>query len=237
MEYAFNATRLREVMIGRLQAQGVITNLNTTVDSVRSVGAGLAVNLRRLNTETTESYDCDHVFNCTYSLLNELNRNSNLPLIPLKHELAELCLVRVPPALQRVGITVMCGPFFSIMPFPSTDLHSFSHVRYTPHFTWHDNDPSPSGKPLRARSPLSTSTAWTYMQRDAARYVPLLAECQYERSIWEVKTVLPQSETDDSRPILFLPNHGMDGYHCLMGGKIDNIYDVITAIKSTGLHQ
>jgi hypothetical protein len=64
------------------------------------------------------------------------------------------------------------------------------------------------------------------MVRDAARYLPSLAACEYRDSLWEVKTVLPRSENDDSRPILFRPDHGIPNYHVIMGGKIDNVYDV-----------
>jgi hypothetical protein len=68
------------------------------------------------------------------------------------------------------------------------------------------------------------------MLLDARRYMPILEQCKYVKSLWEVKTVLPQSETDDSRPILFKPNYGLPGLHSVMGGKIDNVYDVIQEI-------
>ena len=64
---------------------------------------------------------------------------------------------------------------------------------------------------------------------------PILAKCEYQRSLWEVKTVLPRSEADDSRPILFRPHHGLRGLHCVMGGKIDNVYDVLAAIASQNI--
>lgn len=70
------------------------------------------------------------------------------------------------------------------------------------------------------------------MKKDASRYIPILNECEYIRSLWEVKTVLPRSETDDSRPILCRFNYGLKGFHCIMGGKIDNIYDAIKAIHT-----
>jgi hypothetical protein len=65
------------------------------------------------------------------------------------------------------------------------------------------------------------------MLRDAARYLPIVRESAYRGSLWEVKTVLPASEQDDGRPILFRPNHGLPGLTCILGGKIDNVYDVI----------
>ena len=64
------------------------------------------------------------------------------------------------------------------------------------------------------------------MYNDVVRFIPALKDMKYEESIVEVKTVLVKSEDDDSRPILFKANLGYDGYVCIMGGKLDNIYDV-----------
>ena len=65
------------------------------------------------------------------------------------------------------------------------------------------------------------------MIRDAKRYLPVAGDSTYRQSMWEIKTVLPQSEGDDSRPILYRADHGLPGYACIMGGKLDNIYDVL----------
>jgi len=74
------------------------------------------------------------------------------------------------------------------------------------------------------------ATHYRFMVQDAQRYMPSLAGCRHVDSLWEVKTVLPASEGDDSRPILFKRDHGMKNLVCLMGGKIDNIYDVLHEI-------
>jgi len=150
---------------------------------------------------------------------------SSLPIIPLKHESAEMALVEVPEPLKHLGVTVMCGPFFSLMPFPARDLHTLSHVRYTPHCYWQDTENSylqtreNFGKMVR-------KTNYPYMIRDAARYMPLLKDCCHVDSVWEVKTVLPQSEVDDSRPILFKRDQGLKNLICVLGAKIDNVYDI-----------
>jgi hypothetical protein len=65
------------------------------------------------------------------------------------------------------------------------------------------------------------------MIKDASRFIPLLSESAYVDSMWEIKTLLPRSEVDDSRPILFRRDHGFEGLHCVMGSKIDNVYDMI----------
>lgn len=235
VEYAFDAIKLRDVMIERLADSTVRCVLNASVELVSQHEKGLLVNLFHGVSGEKETLYADHVFNCTYSRLNYVNSNSSIDLIPLKHEMTEMCLVDVPDQLKNLGITVMCGPFFSVMPFPSTGLHSFSHVRYTPHYEWRDGYRSMYEDSQAKFISAQRNSAWRYMQKDAARYIPLLAECNYHSSLWEVKTVLPRSDSDDSRPILFLPHHGLKGFHCIMGGKIDNVYDAIEAIAAQQL--
>ncbi len=46
------------------------------------------------------------------------------------------------------------------------------------------------------------------------------------KSLWEIKTILPQSDANDSRPILFKRDTELPGVISLLGGKIDNIYDL-----------
>ncbi|KAI3593288.1 D amino acid oxidase (DAO) family [Cupriavidus sp. U2] len=65
------------------------------------------------------------------------------------------------------------------------------------------------------------------MIRDTARYVPLVAKSRYVDSLFEVKTVLQKNEADDGRPILFEKHETLPGCYSILGGKIDNIYDVI----------
>ena len=52
-----------------------------------------------------------------------------------------------------------------------------------------------------------------------------------EDSIIEVKTVLSRSMEDDSRPIFFSADHGLANYTCVMGGKLDNVYDVLEELS------
>lgn len=233
VEYAFDATRLRDLMLQRLTAASVQSRLGVRAEKVRRQNDRLVLTLQN-ETSGIEEIEADHVFNCTYSNIDYLLSASGLEPTPLKHEMTEMCIVEVPPEIKSIGLTVMCGPFFSVMPFPALHLHSFSHVRYTPHYEWLDRR-GIDGKPVKLFDPVPQKSAWDHMRKDAARYIPILAECHYQHSLWEVKTVLPRSEVDDSRPILFCPDHGLKGLHSILGGKIDNVYDVVAAIEEHGI--
>ena len=225
-EYAFDSTELRRVMLERVRRAGVEVRLNTSVERVWPRPGGSI-----LVQSTSGELNVGTVVCCTYSQTNSLAAASGLPLIPLKHELAEMALVEVPPILKSLGVTVMDGPFFSCMPFPPRGLHTLSHVRYTPHGHWFDGTNEPHRPAHEVLKDNEKRTAFAHMVRDSARFLPLLAKCEYRDSLWEVKTVLPRSEADDSRPILFRPDHGIPNYHVVMGGKIDNVYDVADEMR------
>ena len=232
-EFAFDAAVLRRIMLERTAAAGVEVCTGTDVLTARQAGkGGLEVEVKQPGGGPCV-LRCRNLYNCTYSRINALNMASGLPAVPLKHEMTEMALVDIPEEIRGMGITVMCGPFFSIMPFPDRGLHTLSHVRYTPHYEWTDaaglrqDDYVDAHKVLHADPRRS---AYPEMMRDAARYMPCLRKMTYRDSLWEVKTVLPASEVDDSRPILFKPDYHLKGYHIITGGKIDNIYDCIQRV-------
>ncbi len=223
-EVAFDASVLRGILRGKLDEAGVETVLDTEIARVRPAPEG------DLLAETAEgrAWSTPMAFNCAYSRINLLLQASGLPLLPLKHELTEMALVELPEPIANTAVTVMDGSFFSVMPYPSLGLHTLSHVRYTPHMNWTDSGEARDGHALlRERLPASN---FAYMVRDAARYLPLLREARHRDSLFEIKTVLTRNETDDGRPILFRQDHGLPGLHVVLGGKIDNIYDIIDSL-------
>lgn len=214
-ECAFNATRLRGRLRDSIAEKGVEIRVSSGVNRVtEAASAPLAVHLE------DETLLAERVFSCTYSETNNLLGRSGLPLLPLKHELTEMAMIRVPAELARLGITVMDGPFFSTMPFPALGLHSLSHVSYTPHEAWLDD----------AAAPVPSSSKGLFMLRDARRYLPLLGKAQQVTSLFTTKTVLRQNETDDGRPILCRRDYVLPGFTIILGAKVDNVYDVLEAL-------
>ncbi len=231
-EYAFDAHVLRDVLIKRVNSRPGIT-INNNEEVYRVLGDRSSIKV-----ETSKGvYFADKVFNCTYAQINNIHRKSGIPLVALKHELTEMCLVKLPKGMENFSITMMDGPFFSIMPFPSRGLHSLSHVRYTPHASWNDDENTPMERwdTYKYFAENGIKSNYKKMYADVIRYIPSLKSMEYVDSIKEVKTVLRKSEGDDSRPILFKPHLGIHNYTCIMGGKVDNIYDAFDEIR--GLYE
>ena len=224
-ECAFDAIRLRDEMLQRLQDARVEVLLGSEACSVRGLDDGrLELTYRRCAELRTETADV--VLNCTFSSLNRILRDSGFGGLSLKHELAELALVEVPEPLREVGITVMCGPFFSLLPFPPRGLHSLSHVRYTPHCSWCEDRSAAYTDPYERFRSLPKRTKFVDMLIASRQYLPAIGDCRYVDSLWEIKTVLPRSEVDDSRPILFRECPELPKLVSVVGGKLDNVYDV-----------
>jgi len=224
-ETAFDAAKLARLMAGRLEEAGIPVFFETEAVAARATGDQTMTMEIIPQGGERRPVRAGWIFNCTYSRLNFLQASAGLPFIPLKHELAEMPLVQPPESLCGLSFTMMCGPFFSLMPFPDRGLCTLSHVRYTPHTSWQERDAA-APDPYDRFARLPKNTSFTYMIHDAARYLPEMRHCEYRDSLWEVKTVLPQSEQDDSRPILFTRHPAAPRLVHIMGGKIDNIYDI-----------
>lgn len=223
-EVAFNAEILKLSLIKKLEENHILVQYNSSVHHIEKIDGTMHIHL-----ENGEEIKCQKIINCSYSNINTILKNSGHQLLPLKHEITELCLVEPPEEIKNLGITIMDGPFFSVMPFPAKRLHSFSHVSYTPHGSWTDQEAYLN--PEEILKNYSKKTNFPRMWRDAIRYCPILKECKYQHSLFEVKTILTQNEVDDGRPILYRQNYHIDDYSVIMGGKIDNIYDILFEIN------
>lgn len=228
-EYAFDATKLAAWAKKELNEAGVEVHLSSRVAAIsRGSTQGLVVSTLHGNGGTV-SLKCRYVFNCTYSGLNQFAGDFPGTHTRMKQEVTEMALLKVPAVLKDIGVTVMDGPFFSMMPFPAKGLHTLSHVRYTPHFSWQDEA---GVDPYKRLEEYDQASRVDRMVRDVGRYLPSVLDASYIDSLFEIKTVLLKNEGDDGRPILFEKHAEIPGCYSVLGGKIDNIYDVLEQLDT-----
>jgi len=220
-ECAFDFSILRKKLRRGLEEAGVELRFGDRVTSAHAQSDGAVAQL-----SGGGEIPCRMIFNATYAGLNLLTSASGSPVVSLKHELAEMALIELPDELKGLSVTMMCGPFFSFMPYPARGLTTLSHVRYTPHAQWLENARDGTSDPYRRFDALTKESHQELMLADGSRYLPSLRGATYRESIWAVKTLLPQTETDDGRPILFQQDPLLPAVVHVMGGKIDNIFDV-----------
>jgi hypothetical protein len=218
-------------MASELRAAGVELQLATAARAVR-LDERIGVDLESTAGERTVA--AEWLFNCTYAGLNGI-AGLGRSAARLKFEITEMVLVAMPEELAGLAVTVMDGPFFSTLPFPDRGLHTLSHVRYTPHFSW-TNAEAADADPYAVLAAYDRPSRAGPMIRDAARYMPCLAAAAPVDSLFEVKTVLLANEVDDGRPILFEQHARHPRCFSVLGGKIDNVYDVCETLGRLPFH-
>jgi len=231
-EYAFDTTKLADWARRELEENGVQIRYQSRVTTIsRGQKSPLRVVVKMEN-GGGEEINCRYVFNCTYSGLNQFKGDFAGVSTGLKQEVTEMALMQMPESLEGLGVTVMDGPFFSMMPFPARGLHTLSHVRYTPHLHWNDEF---GIDPYARLHNYSRESRVDRMVRDVGRYIPDVLRARHIDSLFEVKTVLVKNEGDDGRPILFERHSELPGCYSILGGKIDNIYDVIETLENENI--
>lgn len=227
-EYVFNSKKIRKKVINDLTNNKISLILNSQVIKLENSNKNIIeATIKNKNNPQKKDY-ADLVFNCTYSGIGKLDNNFKENKIMLKHEITELVLIDIPKILENKCFTVMDGPFFSVLPFPSYKTSTISHVRYTPHKSWiesHDINPYNELKKYHKES------RFKRIIKDSSKYLPSLYESEYKGSLFEIKTVLAKNEVDDGRPILFKEHNNIKNLYSILGAKIDNIFDIFLVIK------
>lgn len=218
-EHAFNARILRTLITEKLQRAGVEVAYGEDVHTLTESATAATIHHR------TSTWDCEAAFLTIYDHTNALLTASGFPGLGIKNERAEICLVEPPSCLRHKGVTVMDGPFFSCMPFPAQQLHSLTHVRYTPRSAWTE----PTHPPF-SNEGTHEHSSFPWMMRDSARYLPCMRQAQHRTSLFVTKAVLLRNEHNDGRPIALETFGEHKRVHAVLGGKIDNIYDLFDAL-------
>ena len=188
---------------------------------------------------TEESAKTPFLINATYASTNQVLKKAGADPFGIKYELCEIILCSVEGTLKDIGLTVMDGPFFSIMPFGKTGYHSLTSVTFTPHVTSYDTLPhfkcqegtecSPDQLGNCSLCPHHPESAWPYMSRLADKYMKDEYSYRYEKSLYSMKPILKSSEVDDSRPTVIRVEQGEEGEPKLLSvlsGKINTVYDL-----------
>ena len=239
-EYTYDAMMLKDHFVKQLSGMPNVDMVYDTV--ITDIICNDKEEHYELKLSDNTTYYGAKLLNATYASTNQILgmvKNIDHEPFDLKYELCEIILTEPSDELRDTGITVMDGPFFSIMPFGLTGLHSLTAVCFTPHVTSYDKTPVFSCQQKAGESvcngmslsncsscPNRPASAWDYMDHLARKYLLPKYEYKYLRSLFSVKPILKSSEVDDSRPTAIRINHEKPEMISVLSGKINTIYDL-----------
>lgn len=219
-EVVFNIRKMRLLLKTQLQQAGITRMYNygrIIYADDRSVVVALTPELLSKKAEFVEA---DYVFNCTYGHIDEVGARVKTPL---QKEWCEVALVMAPKKIQKMDITIMDGPFWSLMKYPSEVCHALTHVTHTVHDRWF---------PPKDQAPeLLRGSNFDNMIDDASRYVPIMQDCRRCGSLWTTRVVLADNEPDDGRPILWEHDERSPRLISILGSKFNSVYDAMGMIE------
>ena len=239
-EYTYDAKILQKYYEDKLYGNSAVElKFDVRIDKILKQDRAFLVQM-----EDCSSYEAPYVLNASYASVNQIIdkvEGIEKELFDIKYELCEIILCKPSDALTDIGITVMDGPFFSIMPFGKTGLHSLTAVTFTPHVTSYDLKPTfscqrGSGERDRACTPdhlgncsecvHKPDSAWPYMSHLADKYMKPEYTYSYEKSLYSMKPILKSSEVDDSRPTAIKVMSRQPMFVSVLSGKINTVYDL-----------
>ena len=232
-EYTFDALILRDYFLKELTESGYVDILfNQNVEKIEQEDSCWIV------ISSGKKYSTPFILNATYAGINEIQKMMGYETFNIKYELCEIILCEVDDRLKDIGLTVMDGPFFSIMPFGKTGYHSLTSVTFTPHITSYDETAtfecqknskglcSPEHLHNCNDCPTKPDSAWPYMGQLARKYMLPELKFKYIKSLFSMKPILKVAEIDDSRPTMIKVEHHSPTFVSAFSGKINTIYDL-----------
>lgn len=232
-EYAFDANLIKKKMLRQIDALSIKMLNNVDINRI--------VRNDRDNYEIIyndgDVAESSFIINTTYASTNQIHDIIGFEKLDIKYELCEVILCNVSEELLNTGLTVMDGPFFSVMPFGKTSYHSLTSVSRTPHATSYQELPTficqernHKCSPIKLENcntcEAKPPTAYAGMNQIAKKYMRSDIEINYVSSLFTIKPILRNSEIDDSRPTIIRQYSTNPYFYTAFSGKMNTFYDL-----------
>lgn len=200
---------LRRVVEAELEASPRVRVRRRTEVVEGGFGAGGEKRLvyRGPDGEGEEAFD--FLVNATYANRNLVSRWFQFPVRPLRFDLLEMPVLELDA--PRVSVTVLDGPFTSLLSLGRDNLFMLSHI----HQSVLRSVITADGAPPQWGEFRSNSVN---LLAHARRYLPVLERARLVESRYGLRTVYAHSEDFDGRPTV-VTSHGF-GCWSVLGGKI-----------------
>lgn len=241
-EYSFDPFLIAQYYREKVDGVKEISIINeSVVKTAQSVGDHWEMLIQHSGQETEQKIEATQVINATYSSSNAINDLFGMKNIDLMHEISEIALL-TSPQLNEIGLTVMDGPFGSIMPYGLSGLLSLSSVVYTHHKVSYEKTPHFNCQEINTdcRPDFTGNcndchacpeTHYPKMIKQMSQYFSDEVQFNYFSSLFTVKSKLMANYIDDGRPTEISILNENPRFYCIFAGKINSIYEIEKVVE------
>lgn len=219
LEPIYNHERLKDLVHSYIKEnKNIKIKLNTSVKNglIETNGRKTITIIDSTGKITKQTFD--YVINSTYANYNQFTKWFNFPLKPLRIDLVEALIVKLP--IPKISLAIMDGPFTNLVPTSIDHLFTLVHIkesileRYVPS----------NGLPYNKKR---TITKVKETLKKSAEWLPILKKAELIETRYVLRAVNANREHDDARPSDII--YHSFGCWSILGGKI--VSSVSTAKK------
>jgi len=214
-EVVYDSKILEKIISKKFKKLGIVPKFNSEVTNIFKINAAYSL---EINGKDNEIFDA--VINCTYANLNQLNSQVGSQVNKLQYEYTMVPIVdwSRPP----VGITVMDGPFMTVLPFGKSGDFLLYHVDHTViersigtnmPAEWKRSETSPS-------SHKNKQAIFQNILHSFKEFVPSVTKSHLKGFLQTTRVVLANKEKTDARPSII--NEIDEGFLSVFTAKIDH---------------
>lgn len=214
-EVVYDCRILRNIVSKRLDREGVDVSLKTRVTKVNRYSEGYEV--KGSDGSTTRA---DFIVNASYAEINRITAELGYPVSENLYEYTVVPIIKL--ALPRVGITIMDGPFMTVLPYGKSDSFLLYDVVKSVVAT-HVAKLMPQEWTLPETAPFRNVDKVNFFREIVQRcseYLPELRDANLVGFLEGPRMVLSGRDDTDARPSIV--NDFKEGYVSVFSGKVDH---------------
>ncbi|WP_290898887.1 hypothetical protein, partial [Hoeflea sp.] len=225
-ELVYDCSILRELVTGRLAASSVTLHTDTAVVGLESMADGSIACM----TSQGQARTYRAIVNCSYADINRLTPMLGFTTAENQYEYTAVPIIETD--FDTAGVTIMDGPFMTVLPFGKSGRYLLYHVRHTVLETavghdmpeaWLSPDTSPFANADR-------QGLYERMRHDCMRFVPALERARLVGFLKGPRMVLARRDDTDARPSIVSAH--APNYLTVFSGKIDHCMWVADDVAS-----
>jgi hypothetical protein len=214
-EVVYDCNILRSSIMKKLNSSGVKLKTESKIDFVEKTTTGYKL---KCNNKSYDSYD--HVINCTYADINRITEQLGHKIEKAQYEYTAIPIVKLD--IDTIGITIMDGPFMTLLPHGKSKNFLMYHVNHSVlsredaanvNPNWLSKSTSPSKN-------LDLAKMFKEMKDDCSFFIPSVSDAEMIGMLEGPRMVIANSDDTDKRPSILKSYDG--SYHTVFSGKIDH---------------
>ncbi|MDP2357105.1 MAG: FAD-dependent oxidoreductase [Beijerinckiaceae bacterium] len=216
-EVVYDSKLLSERVLRDLTLNNVEMMCHNKVSKVEETDFGFDVCV------DTKKLSARAIVNCTYANFNAFNTSLGLPKKQFQYELTVVPIVRWRQKVSPIGITIMDGPFFTILPFGKSGDYLLYHVNHTV-FQSVIGESYPLGwaDPKKVINRSAAEGVFEKMVISSEHWLPSIRSAEFVDYLAAVRVVFADSDATDRRPSLVERLPTRNPFISIFSGKIDH---------------